>query len=78
MAIKNLQAQAKNVESAEEFKYKSDNIKGLAKDLEKNTGELEKITRNQNWWCFSKWCMILFGGIALVIVIFVLIIYFSV
>ncbi len=42
----------------------------LAKDFQKNAKEMEKIQRNQNWWAFSKPCIITFavaGGVGFIL-----------
>lgn len=69
MQRENIRRMAQNVETTESLLGRSENIKGYAKDLEKGTAELDTMMRNQNWWCCSKWCLIIFGTLAAIIAI---------
>ena len=47
----------------------------LAKDYQKNAQTMEDIQRGNAFWYCSKPCLMIFGGIALVVVILLLILF---
>ena len=78
IAANNVKNMVKNIQETDQLLDKSNNIKDLAKDFEKNATEMEKIQRSNNFWLCSKKCLLIFGGIGLGVFIFYLVLSFSV
>ena len=56
----------------------SSEINMLSKDYQKNANLLEQETKKSNWWLCSRECVIIFGGLAIVLAIVFLILYFMI
>ncbi len=61
-----------NTGETEKLLQDSQEVQMLAKDFQSNAADLEHIMKNQNWWAFSKPCILTFaagGGLCVIVVI---------
>ena len=78
IAQQNIKDYTKNMEDTQKLLVSSQEMNMLAKDYQKNANTLELETKKSNWWLCSKQCLMIFGGAAVVIAVFILIIYFMI
>ena len=77
--VKNIAARSvnkmnENLSETQKLLESSEEVSLMAKDFEKNSIELENVMKAQSFWMCSKWCIIMFAGIGLLILIIILII----
>lgn len=62
-----------NMSETEALLKSSQEINLIAKDFQKNAHTLEVEVKKTSWWCCSKWCIVTFASLGLLLVIIIII-----